>query len=596
MLELALETVLWDAFGRLSSGVRGRWACPVCGPSRRHAHSRERDLAVLRDDQTLTYYCHHCGTSGAVRWDELTGAERLARTFTKRFSPMTKNPFDLNQPMPSHSELVHTAEAWLEQTRGIRRETWKRAGVTIEIQQGQAVVSFPVTDPTGFVVGAKHRHIDSKRFSYRLGTPSIVSDIASVKADPDWLILVEGEMDRLAVLDAGLENVLSCPGAAGNEQTRPRYLAAPELRKLLTTKFVLIAVDADGAGDTLATQLRDAATNSTRLAFPAGIKDANQMLMEQGREALGALLRDALARQVSASVLRPSDIMDRILLRYQQGARAGLTTGLRSVDSLFSWQVPLLIILTGWPASGKSVFLDYLCWQAWQLHSWRSVFCSFEVPTEYHVLRLISLETSLPLFSPMAERPSADRIRAEIERMQDHFTFLDFTQAESAPPTIPNILAQLRANLRRTHAKIVVLDPWNYVDLTSDRYHNESAQISSALTQLKLFAQQENIALVVIAHPQKLPLAQKRNGHIVPNGQHILGSSAWGAKADVGLTVDREDHAQSLSDIYCWKLRWHELAREQPVRLKTTLSYDKEIGAFEELPEVNLNDDESFEL
>ena len=80
---------------------------------------------------------------------------------------------------------------------------------------------------------------------------------------------------------------------------------------------------------------------------------------------------------------------------------------------------------------------------------------------------------------------------------------------------------------------------------------SETEKISNMLTRVQSFAKSYGVHVWFVAHPAKM----QRYGNDLPrpDGMSISGSMAWWAKADVGLTVHRQEEN---TEIICWKCRY----------------------------------------
>ena len=92
--------------------------------------------------------------------------------------------------------------------------------------------------------------------------------------------------------------------------------------------------------------------------------------------------------------------------------------------------------------------------------------------------------------------------------------------------------------LPETELEGQVIDPYNYIIM--DKESSETESISNMLTRIQSFAKAYGCHIWFVAHPAKM----QRYGNELPrpDGMAISGSMAWWAKADVGLTVHRQEN------------------------------------------------------
>src|SRR5207249_4411124 len=140
-------------------------------------------------------------------------------------------------------------------------------------------VVFRYKNADGAVLYDKYRPVGNRKVFWRVprGCPSALyglEDLAT--ADREQIIVVEGELDLHALRAVGIGPVVSVPDGCGSRLTR--QLLAP----LAPFRLVVIATDADPAGDTfaikLATALGPERCRRVRFAMDDGGKDANDAL------------------------------------------------------------------------------------------------------------------------------------------------------------------------------------------------------------------------------------------------------------------------------------------------------------------------------
>jgi twinkle protein len=95
------------------------------------------------------------------------------------------------------------------------------------------------------------------------------------------------------------------------------------------------------------------------------------------------------------------------------------------------------------------------------------------------------------------------------------------------------------------------------------------------LTRVNAFAKANDVHVWFVAHPAKMQ--REGNELPVPDGMSISGSMAWWAKADVGLTVHRQENDVLIK---VWKCRWRWIGKLG----KTTLMYDVPSGTYNQMP------------
>ncbi|MFQ5443313.1 MAG: toprim domain-containing protein [Nitrospinales bacterium] len=115
----------------------------------------------------------------------------------------------------------------------------------------------------------------------------------------EMTVIVEGEMDKLALEVAEVPNAVSVPDgapAAGTKNYSSKFDFLETCKTALdSVKRFVIAVDSDGPGKVLEQELarRLGYGRCFRVVWPEGSKDANAVLLRHGAEVLGDCIDEA---------------------------------------------------------------------------------------------------------------------------------------------------------------------------------------------------------------------------------------------------------------------------------------------------------------
>ena len=205
------------------------------------------------------------------------------------------------------------------------------------------------------------------------------------------MIWVEGEMDKLAVEVAGFRNCVSVPNGAPVPGAK-NYSASfgfldSDRETVETVKRHIIAVDSDAPGARLEDELarRLGVEKCSRVRWPEGCKDANDVLAKHSAEDLRWFIENAEAFPIEG-VFEISDRREDLLRLYEHGFEQCYLTGWRNLNSLYTVRPGELTAVTGIPSSGKSNFLDALLVNLARLHSWSfALFSPENLPLEHHM-------------------------------------------------------------------------------------------------------------------------------------------------------------------------------------------------------------------
>jgi twinkle protein len=549
--------------------------CPRCGGG----NSREVSLAVTVDDdgEGATYVCHRgsCGWRGGGRIGSGRGLER-------------ERPVSVPAP---HSDAQRANRPdWLHEffaSRKIGPRVIRDLGIYAvtrrfadPIGESPAIV-FPYVWK-GEVCNRKYRPYPAKNpmQQERDALPTLFN-IDSLGTDPQEIIFVEGEMDVAALMECGVRHVVTLKDGAPKEATfKPEDRRFEALRThsdiLRRVKRIVLAGDTDSAGTALLAELaRRLGRHRCRLAeWPRGCKDAGETLLQHGPDAVLGILAEAAPYPIEG--LR-STYGGTLLSLQQTRPPAVMSTGADASDRVLSLPTEgRLIVVTGWPSSGKTAWTRYIMVHTATHHDRR--WCAFSPemqPWEQFIAACAEVVIGKP-FWPRDGRETMnmqDVMRAE-SWLTDRIVMM-VNDAEDEPPTLDWVLEHARMAILRDGITDLLIDPWNELDHTRLTGVTETEYIGRALQRLKSFALRHGCNVWIIAHPAK-PMATKageRRG--APGPYDISGSAHWANKTDLGITV--HVNVKDMTTLSVWKARHRRWAARDAV---ADLAFDEPTGRY----------------
>ena len=529
-----------------------RVPCPACSDQRKKR--REPCLSLDRVDDGIVYLCHHCGLAGKERF------QMQLKTYVE----------------------AKVESSYLEK-RGISSETVKKLEIKTctrffpKLEKETKALAFPYKK-YGKVVGVKYRSIEEKAFTQEQGSEQIFYQPTTI--DPDKpLIITEGEIDALTCVEVGQTNVVSVPGGAPIKISEGRvdptedkkFNFVWEAKKLLDkVPSVILAVDGDIPGVALKEELarRIGKSKCKVVSYPEGCKDLNDVLLKHGATEVENCLNNAEPYPIEG-LFGTEVFEDQVNELFEKGFGGGESTGYPDVDEFYTIVPGQFTVVTGYPSSGKSNFVDQLMINLARSKDWKFAICSFENPPALHIPKLCELYLKKPFFEGPTPRMSQDDLKTAMTWVREHFVMLDTVNSES---TIESILDRTQAAIARLGIRGLVIDPYNFIDIKAGA--SETEAISRMLSKVQAFAKAAQIHVWFVAHPAK----QMRVGEQmpVPDGMSVSGSMAWWAKADVGLTVHRKEGLDVL--VRVWKVRWRWVGKPGDA----ILIYDRATGCYEQ--------------
>jgi twinkle protein len=390
------------------------------------------------------------------------------------------------------------------------------------------------------------------------------------------VIIVEGEMDRIALRQAGFSRVVSVPNGAptreGSEgDKRYAYLyeggsdrVHPDIAKFET---VILAVDGDKPGmalrDDLAIRLGD--EKCLWVKWPEGCKDANDVLLHKGRQALIDCIGGA--KRMWLDLVSPiSDIPE-------QPPEVGLEMGFDIFDDPIKAggiRLPAhgFATIVGPAGSGKSVFARQLLWHLWRAHRLPFGITALEEPALPRYQRVFRrYATGLPYDQWTREALETADIEIDyackiIQRPRGGLMFLD------------QLLGTVEFAIKVYGLKVICIDPMNEVEI--DEANRSDVAARTAIMALKDLAERYRVLIMAVTHPPVDVMRRKKPTDLwtlydVENGRH------WAGKSDAGFGLWRP-HPRGPTLINVAKLKSHEVFGEPNL---FQMSYDRALDRYQ---------------
>ena len=178
----------------------------------------------------------------------------------------------------------------------------------------------------GELTNVKYRD-GRKNFKLYKGAEKVFYNIDSI-VGYEYCIIVEGEMDVLALHEAGITNAISVPNGATLNSNNLDYLDSC-IDYFEDKEKIILAVDSDEAGQALQTELiRRLGSEVCFLSTFEDCKDANEYLQKYGKEKLTERITGARPVPLE-NVTTFRDIEDEVTDFVRNGFKKGFQVGLR---------------------------------------------------------------------------------------------------------------------------------------------------------------------------------------------------------------------------------------------------------------------------
>ena len=530
--------------------------CPLCSSSRKPENKKAKCCSY--DWERGLGTCHNCDKSFQLHTYKRKG--KAEREYVK---PEVKK-VDL---------VVDKTLEWFK-TRGISKNTLDELKVSTGKEFMPQTGKAENTIQFNYYVGGQLTNVKyrdaRKNFKLYKGAEKVFYNIDNIVGH-DYCIIVEGEMDVLALHEAGITNAISVPNGATLNSNNLDYLDNC-IDYFDDMSKIIIAVDSDAPGQALQTELiRRLGAETCYLATFDDCKDANEYLLKYGsKELLSRIINAKPVPLENVTTFR--DIEDEVTDFVRNGFKKGFQIGLDNFDNIFSTYTGQFITVTGIPSSGKSDFVDQMVVGYNQEYGWKTAFASPEnAPTYLHAHKLMrKVWGDMPTKGDIGR----DKWNQVANHVNDSFFFIDMERY-----TLESVLRKGAELVKRKGIKCLVIDPFNKVrdvDCTTEDVNRYTMEY---LTKIETFAKKYDVLVFIVAHPTKM--YKDSNGKIEePTMYNIKGGGEWYDASYHGLLVHR-DYELKTTKVKVLKVKFQNLGENGA---EAFFKWEPKSGCF--IPEV----------
>ena len=522
--------------------------CPKCKNERKPEHKKNRPLAVYWSK--CSAYCFNCGKHFFFGKTEKIGNYQTPKVPIpmKKETKTYKKPGRLTNEEPINEKMKQYFEG-----RGIPPEVAEAEGITKacrkmpQTEKLENCIIFPYT-VEGELVNRKYRD-GAKNFMLEKDARLVPWRIDHIRNTTECII-TEGEMDALSFIVAGYDNVVSVPNGAQKNLT---YLDEFIETHIENKKRIYIAADTDKKGLELRAELvrRFGEEKCRIVTYGEGCKDANELLLQGGKEALWKAIEEAQEVPLEG-IYTAGDVKEELLSLYEKGLQKGAVLGMGELDDCLSMEVGRLMIVTGIPGDGKSEFLDEMAVRLWLRYDWRCAWFSPEnFPVTLHHSKLIEKLVGKRFLKGLMTNMEFETVVGYLSH-----NFFEILPEENFQ--VDTILDTAEALVRRKGIRVFILDPYNCLEHQIPSGQSETQYISEFLEKLRNFARRRQVLVILAAHPTKMKKDPVTGKYPVPTMYDISGSAAFFNKADFGLAIER-DRTQGVTRVHVQKVKFRHL-------------------------------------
>ena len=537
--------------------------CPLCSHTRKPKNQKLQCASY--DWERGLGTCHNCDTTFQLHTYQRKGASEKVYV----------------RPDVKYKQTGTKVEEWFK-SRGISKQTLNdlRVGEGQEFmpqtgrQENTIQFNYFMGDQ---LINIKYRD-GRKNFKLFKGAEKVFYNINSI-VGYDTCVITEGEMDVLALHEAGVHNAISVPNGATLNNNNLDYLDNC-IDYFDDKQKIILAVDQDEPGQMLRQELvRRLGAEVCFLVDFNGEKDANDYLLKYGAEDL----RDAIhtARPVPLeNVSTLKDIEDELKDFVKNGFKPGFQVGLKNFDSIFSTYTGQFITVTGIPSSGKSDFVDQMVVGYNQLYGWKTAYASPENQPVYLHAHKLMRKTWQDMPSP--GDIGGDKWKQVSDHVNDNYFFIDMDKY-----SLESVLRKGAELVKRKGIKCLVLDPFNKIRDVDAKSDDVNRYTMDYLAKIEAFCKKYDVLVFIVAHPTKMYKGQ--DGKIEePTMYNIKGGGEWYDASYHGLLVHR-DYDAKTTKVKVLKVKFQNLGENGA---EAYFNWERKSGTFVPNEPVKPEEDE----
>ena len=536
--------------------------CPLCSHTRKPKNQKAQCASY--DWERGLGTCHNCNSTFQLHTYQRKGNSE--RVYARPDEPANFN------------EVSTNVETWFG-TRGISKKTLNDLQVTEGPEFMPQTGKQENTIQFNYFMGGKLTNVKyrdgRKNFKLYKGAEKIFYNIDSI-VGYDTCIITEGEMDVLALHEAGIPNAISVPNGATLNNNNLDYL--DNCIDYFDDKTrIILAVDADEPGQMLCKELvRRLGAEVCYLVDFNGNKDANDFLIEHGSDALRNVIHNSRPVPLE-NVSTLKDVEDELRDFVKNGFKPGYQVGLENFDKIFSTYTGQFITVTGIPSSGKSDFVDQMVVGYNNLYGWKTAYASPEnQPVYLHAHKLMRKHwQDMPRVGDIGN----NKWQQVTDHVNDNYFFIDMDKY-----SLESVLRKGAELVKRKGIKCLVLDPFNKIRDVDAKSDDVNRYTMDYLAKIEAFCKKYDVLTFIVAHPTKM--YKNQDGKIEePTMYNIKGGGEWYDASYHGLLVHR-DYEAKTTKVKVLKVKFQNLGENGA---ESFFTWEPRSGSF--VPQVEVVED-----
>lgn len=245
----------------------------------------------------------------------------------------------------------------------------------------------------------------------------------------------------------------------------------------------------------------------------------------------------------SQDIILVSDIMPDLIKDFNEGTQKAPTTHFYGVDEIFRPMRGDLNVMTGIGNYGKSAWGKQLDLIAAVKDGHK---CCYFSPEEYPPMfwyrEIIRSYIGKPIERNDLNRMTEAEFKKGMDFVMAHFSYI-------YPPQLPSpeyLIERFAETVIKFGVDRITVDPWNQLNHTMNK--RDDIYLSETLSRFERFAQQHDVFLTVICHPNRTKKDEKTGNYECPDVFDLNGGPVWNARATNLTVYHRPSYQTDKSD------------------------------------------------
>jgi twinkle protein len=544
--------------------------CPECSDSRKKSNAKTLSWNVEKQ----VGICKHCSESIYVRKatfvplkievSEDFPAPLMAYMSSRGFSLQTL----LDCKVGHGREFIHNRQSGIGSTTNVIIFRYFWHGVLRMVKLRDNHKNFAIK-----------KAVDTKPIPYGF------DDIKGHKE----CVWVEGEFDKLAFWEAGIKNCVSVPtGANVSIAEKEHFIKTGSLisenqqnLEYLTECFesfdkmekIYIATDSDVAGYKLQEELvrRLGKERCYKIKFhkykykdaegvEKSCKDANEMLIHFGKEALARTLDEAEQYPVDGVVFA-MDVYSQYKHEFFHGQSKGMPVGFEKLKNHLNLRLGELVVLNGFPNNGKTAFTLQIALYMSLTYGWKWAIYS---PENYPITTILGTCVEM-LVGNTSDKDNPNRMMfSEAEEalafIQDHIFFIDNREEDWSHE---ELRALAKTMVQKLGIAGLIIDPYNAItkDQGLGEGGREDERLNKELSAYVKLGTTYNIIVWINAHPRTAK--DQKQLMSAPKVSDLSGGSMFWNKVFIAICIhicNSDDPDNTMVEVHVQKVKNQKLS------------------------------------